>query len=139
MIKDMGFAYDEKKFYLNDKCFIFSGEKLKYLLGVFNSKLFRFCYEDRFPELQGNAREIKSFVMKELSVKYPTTKEEDEIARRVAKIFLKKESGKETKKLEQEIDVFVYQIHGLTFTEACFVQGNFDWMSEEEYNNFSIS
>lgn len=80
MVKDISFAYDDKGFYANDKCFILTGEKLKYLLGVFNSKLFRYIFEENFPELQGNSREIKSFVMNEIPIKIPSEQEEKNIS-----------------------------------------------------------
>jgi hypothetical protein len=76
MVKDISFTYDEKGFYTNQKCFILSGEKLKYLLGVLNSKLFRFCFEDDFPELQGNSREINKGVIDIIPIKYPKYIEE---------------------------------------------------------------
>lgn len=77
MVKDISFTYDEGVYFLNDKCFLLSGEKLKYLVGVLNSKLFRYCFEERFPELQGNSREIKTFVLQEIPIKYPDEKEEE--------------------------------------------------------------
>ncbi|RZK01061.1 MAG: hypothetical protein EOO46_20740, partial [Flavobacterium sp.] len=138
MITDIGFAYDEACYYTNQKCFLITGEKLKYLVGVLNSKLFRFCYEDSFPEVQGNAREINKVIFIEKSVKYPSEKEETEIAKRVERILHQKKSGKETGNLEREIDAIVYQIHGFTFDESCLVEANNNWMNEEEYNKFSI-
>ena len=127
MVKDMSFAYDEKKHLLNDKCFIFSGEKLKYLLGIFNSKLFRFCFEDHFPELQGNSREIKAFVMKELPVKYPDAFQEKVITKMVNKVVEFKAAFVSTKEKETEIDACVYNLYNLSFEEACTIEGNTDW------------
>lgn len=80
MVKDISFAYDDKGFYANDKCFIMTGEKLKYLLGVLNSKLFRYAFEENFPELQGNSREIKAFVINEIPIKIPSEIEENNIS-----------------------------------------------------------
>lgn len=68
--KDLPFIYDENCFFTNDKSFIMSGEKLKYLTVFFNSSLFRFCYENKFPELQGNSREIKKNILEMLPVYY---------------------------------------------------------------------
>jgi len=76
MVKDISFTYDEKGFYTNQKCFILTGEKIKYLLGVLNSKLFRYCFEEDFPELQGNAREINKVVFEEIPIKYPNEQQE---------------------------------------------------------------
>jgi len=68
--KDLAFIYDENCFFTNDKSFIMSGEKLKYLTVFFNSSLFRFCFENKFPELQGNSREIKKNILEMLPVYY---------------------------------------------------------------------
>lgn len=80
MVKDLSFTFDNRSYFVNDKCFILTGEKIKYLLGILNSKLFRYCFEEDFPELQGNTREIKSFVIREIPIKYPTEKEEELIS-----------------------------------------------------------
>ena len=80
MVKDISFAFDDKGFYTNQKCFILTGEKLKYLLGLLNSKLFRYCFEEDFPELQGNSREINKVVFEEIPIKYPKEKEESVVS-----------------------------------------------------------
>lgn len=80
MVKDISFTYDDKGFYTNQKCFILTGEKIKYLLGVLNSKLFRYCFEEDFPELQGNSREINKVVFEEIPIKYPNEREEELIS-----------------------------------------------------------
>lgn len=81
MVKDISFSYDDKGYYTNQKCFIMTGEKLKYILGVLNSKLFRYAFEENFPELQGNSREINKVVIEELPIKVPDAIEEKKISR----------------------------------------------------------
>ncbi len=83
MVKDISFAYDESGFYTNQKCFIITGEKLKYLVGVLNARLFRYCFEEEFPELEGNAREINKVVFEEIPIKVP-----DEPAERMIGILV---------------------------------------------------
>lgn len=68
--KDLPFFYDESCYFSNDKSFIMVGEKLKFLTCILNSKLFRYCFENKFPELQGNSREIKKNVIEELQIIY---------------------------------------------------------------------
>jgi TaqI-like C-terminal specificity domain/Eco57I restriction-modification methylase len=80
MVKDISFAFDVKGFYTNQKCFIMTGEKLKYLLGVLNSKLFRYAFEENFPELQGNSREINKVIINEIPIKVPNEIEEKNIS-----------------------------------------------------------
>ncbi len=70
MTKYMGFSYDEDThFYSNDKSFIMVGESLKYLCAFLNSRLFRFCFSDNFPELQGGTRELRKVFFDKIPVK----------------------------------------------------------------------
>lgn len=77
MTKYLPFAYDEEGFYTNQKCFIITGNHLKYLVSFFNSPLFRFCYKDNFPELLGNTYELGKEFFKKISVKPVEPKEEE--------------------------------------------------------------
>ena len=70
MTKYMGFAYDEKDhFYSNDKSFIMVGENLKYICAFLNSRLFRYCFSDNFPELQGGTRELRKVFFDKIPIK----------------------------------------------------------------------
>ncbi|WP_052731225.1 Eco57I restriction-modification methylase domain-containing protein [Spirosoma radiotolerans] len=77
--KDLTFCYDEEGYYTNDKCFIATGEHLKYLLVWLNSRLFRYCFEEDFPEVEGNARELRKIFMEEVQVIVPSPEEEDRL------------------------------------------------------------
>ncbi|MVM29386.1 hypothetical protein GO755_05025 [Spirosoma sp. HMF4905] len=77
--KDLVFCYDDGGYYTNDKCFFITGNHLKYLLGFFSSRLFRYVFEENFPELQGNSRELRKVFMQEIPVKVPTELEEKRI------------------------------------------------------------
>ncbi|MFN8257711.1 MAG: Eco57I restriction-modification methylase domain-containing protein [Bacteroidales bacterium] len=69
MTKFLPFIYDETKFYTNQKCFIVTGRSLKYLTVFFNSKLFKYCFKDYFPELQGGTRELSKVFFQKIPVK----------------------------------------------------------------------
>ncbi|HLK28340.1 MAG TPA: N-6 DNA methylase [Puia sp.] len=125
MVKDISFTYDDKGYYVNDKCFILTGEKIKYLLAVFNSKLFRYCFEDDFPELQGNSREIKAFVMRELFVKYPNDKEQKPFESLANKILHLKKDNLPTAIYENKIDALVFHLYNLTESEMLQVLDTF--------------
>ncbi|MBV2223947.1 MAG: type II restriction endonuclease, partial [Cloacibacterium sp.] len=58
MTKFMPFVLDYEGHFTNQKCFIITGEKLSFLTAFFNSKIFKICYRDNFPELQGGTREL---------------------------------------------------------------------------------
>ncbi len=69
MTKYLPFIYDETGFYTNDKNFIIVGDNLKYLTCFFNSKLFKYCFSDNFPELQGGTRELRKVFFDKIPVK----------------------------------------------------------------------
>jgi adenine-specific DNA-methyltransferase len=70
MTKFLPFIYDaDSLFYSNDKSFIITGERLKYLTCFLNSKLFKYCFSDNFPELQGGTRELRKVFFDKIPIK----------------------------------------------------------------------
>jgi len=68
MTKYMPFFLDNKSFCTNQKCFIITGEGLAYLTAFFNSNVFKICYRDNFPELQGGTRELSKIFFEKLKI-----------------------------------------------------------------------
>ena len=58
MTKFLPFYYDMEGFLTNQKCFIITGKHLAFLTAFFNSSMFKLCFRDNFPELQGGTREL---------------------------------------------------------------------------------
>ncbi|MCC5916021.1 MAG: class I SAM-dependent DNA methyltransferase [Cryomorphaceae bacterium] len=123
MTKFLPFSLDLEGNFLNDKCFILSGEKLHYLVAFLNSKLFRFCYSDAFPELQGNSKEVKKFILETIPIK--EISDESSFVEKVSVILnIKKQNpSADTTALESQIDQLVYELYGLTEEEVKIVEG----------------
>jgi hypothetical protein len=69
MTKEIIFSFDsEGKYFTNQKCFIVTGESIKYLTAFFNSKLFLYCFKDNFPELLGDVREVSKVYFEKIPV-----------------------------------------------------------------------
>ena len=68
MTKDMPFFLDNEGFYTNQKCFIITGENLSYLTVFFNSKVFKICYRDNIPELQGGTSELSKVFFEDIKI-----------------------------------------------------------------------
>ena len=68
MTKYMPFVYDINHYVTNQKCFIMTGENLEYLTAFFNSNIFKICYRDAFPELQGGTRELSKIFFYEIKI-----------------------------------------------------------------------
>jgi hypothetical protein len=73
MTKFMPFFLDDEGYYTNQKCFIITGKKLAYLTAFFNSNIFKICYRDNFPELQGGTRELSKIFFE--TIKIPTVED----------------------------------------------------------------
>ncbi|MEM9424008.1 MAG: TaqI-like C-terminal specificity domain-containing protein, partial [Spirochaetota bacterium] len=123
MVSHPSFMIDEGNYYLNDKCFILTGTLLYSLCAILNSNLFRYCFEDRFPELQGNAREIKKFVLESIPIVQVSAEKEKEFQILVDEIMEKKKQGFCTLESESEVDRLVYGLYGLTGDEVKIVEG----------------
>ena len=68
MTKYMPFFYDKNAYCTNQKCFIVTGQSMAYLTAFFNSSLFRFCFRESFPELQGGTREMSKIFFDKIPV-----------------------------------------------------------------------
>lgn len=53
MTKYIPFYYDTLGFYQNDKSFMITGRHIAFITGFLNSSIFKFCFLNNFPELQG--------------------------------------------------------------------------------------
>lgn len=72
MSKELVFSYDSKgEFLTNQKCFIVTGNNIKYLTAFFNSKLFSYFFKDNFPELLGDVRDVSKVYFEKIPVKLP--------------------------------------------------------------------
>lgn len=122
MTKYLPFVYDETGIYTNQKCFIVTGERLKYLTCFLNSKIFKYCFADNFPELQGGTRELSKVFFDKVPVKQITELQEIPFAKVVDYLVeLKKENSQEPTDqfmfiyFEQIANALVYELY---FKEA---------------------
>ncbi len=68
MTKFLPFYFDTKGFYQNDKSFMITGNHIAFLIAFLNSSLFKYCFIDNFPELQGGTRELRKIFFDKIPV-----------------------------------------------------------------------
>ena len=68
MTKYLPFYYDKRGFYQNDKSFMITGKHLAFLTAFLNSSLFKYCFVNDFPELQGGTRELRKIFFEKIPV-----------------------------------------------------------------------
>ena len=77
MTKYIPFYFDEKNFLQNDKSFMITGKHIAYLTAFLNSSIFKFCFLDKFPELQGGTRELRKIFFDKIPVQKVSDKENE--------------------------------------------------------------
>jgi hypothetical protein len=124
MTKFLPFYFDTDGFFTNQKCFIMTGMHIEFLTGFLNSNVFKYCFADNFPELQGNAKELNKVIFQEIPVKLPTEEEEKPFVALVNKILAAKKADAkaDTSEAEAEIDRLVYKLYDLTEEEISIIE-----------------
>jgi len=129
MTKFLPFAYDINEIYPNPKCYILTGNNLKYLLGIFNSNVCSYWIRQNCPELQGGTREVQSRIFLNYSVP-PITSSNQPIVSQIESLVdqilaAKKQNPQaDTSYWEREIDQLVYRLYELTEEEIKIVENN---------------
>jgi hypothetical protein len=128
MTKYLPFVYDDNAFYTNQKCFIITGERLKYLTCFFNSKLFKYCFSDNFPNLGEDRRELSKVYFDKIPVKQISDEDAKPFDALVDYIvFLKKVIQKSKSTLNQyeselTMSLFFEQLSDALILETYFLQ-----------------
>ncbi len=117
MTSFLPFMYDESGFYTNDKSFMITGESLKYLVAIFNAKLFKYCFSNNFPMLGLEGRELRKVFFEQIPIKKISETDQKPFIKLVNQILKAKKESKETAELEAQIDELVFDLYGLTAEE----------------------
>ena len=105
----------QRSFLINDKGFVMTGDLLYYLTIFFNSKLFRFCFRDNFPELLGESRELRKVFFENINV--IPVQDETWYKEILEQIIDKKRQGLSIEKLQNQIDEKIFNLYELSKDE----------------------
>ena len=112
MTKYMPFVFDDKMYLTNQKCFIITGKYVAYLTAFFNSSLFKYCFRNSFPELQGGTRELSKIFFDKIPV-YEVSDTQN-LRFQDAVEDIQKEYNKQK---AQRIDSMLFDLYALTAEE----------------------
>ena len=112
MTKYMPFVFDDKMYLTNQKCFIITGKYVAYLTAFFNSSLFKYCFRDSFPELQGGTRELSKIFFDKIPVYEVSDTQNQQFQDAVEDI--QKEYNRQK---AQRIDSMLFDLYALTTEE----------------------
>ena len=97
-----------------------SGNFMNYLTIFFNSRLFRFCFKDNFPELLGETRELRKVFFENINVK--PIEDETWYTKMLSKILDKMQAGLATEELQHEIEEKLFDLYQLNSDERCLIR-----------------
>ena len=109
MTKYLPFVYDNKSYVTNQKCFVITGKYVAYLTAFFNSSLFKYCFRDSFPELQGGTRELSKIFFDKIPV-CKVSDTQDVLFQEVIEDI----QHEYTKQKAQRIDSMLFDLYNLT-------------------------
>ena len=109
MTKYLPFVYDSQSYVTNQKCFIITGKYVAYLTAFFNSSLFKYCFRNCFPELQGGTRELSKIFFEEIAV-HDVSEHQDELFREAVE-DIQREYSREKALM---IDTMLFELYDLT-------------------------
>ena len=116
MTKYMPFVFDNEMFLTNQKCFIITGKYVAYLTAFFNSSLFKYCFRDSFPELQGGTRELSKIFFDKIPVYEVSDAQNLQFQNAVEDI-----QKEYTKQKAQRIDFMLFDLYNLSSEERATI------------------
>ena len=119
------FAYDDGNFYAEATTFIMTGEKLKFLLAILNSKVSEWYFNQIGTTTGMGTNRWKKYKIEMLPIKVPSETIQIQIETLVDRIILLKKDNPtyDTSSIESEIDQLVYQLYELTGDEILIIEG----------------
>jgi len=97
-----------------------TGESLNYLTIFFNSSFFRFCYKEYFPELLGEARELRKVFFENISIM--PVQDESWYKEILEQILSKKKEGLSIDRLQNQVEENLFDLYGLNSDERNLIR-----------------
>jgi hypothetical protein len=127
------FAYDDANYYVEATTFLMTGEKLKYLLAILNSKVSEWYFNQISTTTGMGTNRWKKYKIELFPIAQTNNEQENKLTAKVNEILIANAKGTDAAKLEREIDDMVYKLYSLTYDEVKMIEPDFNRMSQEEY------
>ena len=129
------FAYDDEGFYSFAPAYVLPGDK--YLLAILNSKAGWFALKKLTPVLGDENKRgrliIRTIYFSQLPIPNCNPQNKQKIISLVDKIHNHKSEGKNSSRLEAELDLKIYHLYTLAYEEAKIIDPE---LSEEEFEKY---
>ena len=116
------FAYDNGEYYAEATTFLMTGENLKYLLAILNSKVSEWYFNQISTTTGMGTNRWKKYKIELLPIKDISAKEQLPFIELVDKVIEGKKKKIDTAVLENKIDSLVYKLYNLTADEIKLIE-----------------
>ena len=125
IVREPQFHFDTQNFYAEATSFLMTGESIKYLVCLLNSKFVTWGFKSFYAGggLGESGYRYKKAFLENLPIPKIPESEQQPFITLVDKILADKKAGNDTSALEREIDVLVYGLYGLSEEEILIVEG----------------
>ena len=119
------FGYDESGFYAEATTFLMTGEPLKFLLAILNSKVSEWYFNLIGTTTGMGTNRWKKYKIELMPIMEPSKSQEADLEKLVNKIITlkKQDPNTDTTHLENQIDQLVYQLYDLSDEEIRIIEG----------------
>jgi len=128
IVYDSAFYYDDQGTYPEATAFIMTGESLKYITALLNSKLLTYAFRIFYAggDLRGNTFRYKKVFLEHLPIPKLSAPDRKPFENIVNKILEAKKSdpNSDTSTLESQIDQLVYKLYNLTEKEIAIIESS---------------
>jgi len=124
IVFNAAFYYDEDSYFPEATSFVMTGECLKYLQALLNSKLITFVFKRFYSggDLRGGTFRYKKIFVEKIPIPRIEEIQQKQYEELVDKILADRKKGKDTNCFENEIDELVFDLYGLTEEEKKIVR-----------------
>lgn len=132
-------AYTDKNYTVKNTAHVFVPKEeynAKYLCAVLNSTLMGFYFTNKFSERDNVFPKVKIGQCRMLPIKKILRDEQKPFIEIINKIIKLRIANKETSTLERQLDLIVYRLYDLSFSEIITFDETFDY-SEDDYSSLT--
>lgn len=101
-----------------------TGEFIPYLVSFLNSYLFKFCFIDNFPELQGGTREVRKVFFDKIPVKKPTNEINRKCKTILDELISKLEKNEPIQSLERKLNKIILDYYKVSTDDLDLIEQN---------------
>ena len=116
------FAYDDDNYYAEATAFLMTGEKLKFLLGILNSKLSEWYFNLIGTTTGMGTNRWKKYKIEMLPIMEPSEQQEKIIEGLVDEIIAAKKANADSIYIEKKLDQLIYDLYSLSADEIKIIE-----------------